>query len=103
MSKRDCRKIGKSAKIFLIAFIILSSVALGGLIWDIYNHYNYKIIGEETANELCQKITGNDGAIARDYWDYTTYNKRIENGQIVCVTLSNDSTQNIIIIMENGK
>jgi len=55
----------------------------------------YITINQETANDLCIHLTGNETAIAKDWWNYQ--NKPIDKGQIVCELPSYDSTHNIVV------
>lgn len=58
-------------------------------------------ISQETGNELCVAVTGNESSIAQDSWDYQGEDDRIEKGKLVCELPSYDSTHNIVIKMNN--
>ena len=74
---------------FLIGFLFLL------IIFAIVDGNSIKI-SQETANDLCIQVTGNETAIAKDWGDYAIP-KPIERGQIVCELPSFDSTHNIVV------
>jgi len=54
-------------------------------------------ISQETGDDICRNLTNNTDAVARDYESYSSLDKPIKNGGIVCELPSYDSTQNIVI------
>lgn len=55
-------------------------------------------LSQETADDICRQLTGNETAIAED----SSSNVDVPSGKLRCVLPSFDSTQNIIII-ENSE
>ena len=74
--------------IMLLAGAFIGSLLTGFVMSDIGID-----ISQETGNDICRQLTGNESAIAEDDWD--TSNDI--GGKLVCVTPSYDSTQNIIV------
>ena len=50
------------------------------------------MISQETADDICKQLTGNDSTIAED-----ESNSKLYGGKLICLTPSYDETQNIII------
>lgn len=50
-------------------------------------------ISQDTGDDICRQLTGDELAIAQDNWD----TQDASNGKLVCVLSSYDSTQNIVI------
>ncbi len=55
-------------------------------------------ISQETADDICRQLTGNESAVGED-----TYNDGIRrnSGKLICVTPSYDATQNIVFKQNN--
>ncbi len=51
-------------------------------------------IDMETANDICKQLTGNESSVAKDSWKDDVVGNE---GKLICITPSFDSTQNIII------
>lgn len=77
----------------ILMIVLMDMVSSGKILY--FLEEDSKMINQETANDLCIKITGNESTIAKDYWDYSQ--PTIKKGQIVCELPSYDSTQNIIV------
>ncbi len=59
-------------------------------------------INQQTGNDFCIQITGDENAIAKDWWSYgQNENRPIEKGQLVCEIPSYDSTHNIVVKKNN--
>ena len=73
-------------------------VALGifCLVGQVEPTNKYITISQETADDLCIGLTGNESAIAIDGW-HKSSEGIIEKGQITCEIPSYDSTHNIVI------
>lgn len=55
-------------------------------------------ISQETADDVCRQLTGNESAVAED-----TYGGDVEgnSGRLICITPSYDATQNIVFKQNN--
>ena len=88
---------------------IILGLCIMGIVWLVVSSDNtYLKISQETGDEMCQNLVGNETAIAKDYWDYSAKvftsgslyyrgKKLIEKGGIVCELPSFDATHNIVI------
>ena len=86
---------------------IVIGMLLGGWVgsYDPLVH-PYKILDQDTANDLCKEITGIDGTIAKDWYDYNTNKlsdrknmpEGLTKGKIACIIPTYDHNQNIQIV-----
>jgi len=80
---------------------ILLGLCLMGIIWlavgETKTSGSYLKISQETGDEICQNLVGNETAIAKDWWDYEAGKEPIEKGGIVCELPSFDATHNIVV------
>ena len=92
------------SKIDIVSIIIGLSllfglgIAVGGAIEDLTTDIE---LSHETADVICQKLTGNETAIAKDYGDFFNEEKPIEEGELYCQLPSYDSTQKIKVGVGN--
>ncbi len=54
-------------------------------------------ISQQTGNDFCAEVTGNESSVAKDWWDYAAGREPIQKGGLVCELPSYDSTHNIVI------
>ncbi len=89
--EKDCvDKVMDTSLIVLgsVALILIGIVIGQGLV-DVK-------LTQETADDICQQLTGNFTAVASE-----SYNEGLDRGKLICTTPSFDSAQNIIIKSNN--
>jgi len=86
--------------IFAAAVAFLLGMAITLIIYSSMER-NYIKISQETADDICYQLTGNESVVAKDYWDFSNdgiEGHPIEKGKLVCELPSYDSTQNIVVM-----
>lgn len=78
-------KIGCGDIVCLIIVVLIMGILFTGLCF-IYHIYSNIFINQETANDICHNLSGNDYSIANS-----------KNGKLICEIPTYDSTTNIII------
>lgn len=77
--------------IYAICFVVLAFCFLCFLIGIVVVQNNRIVLSQETADVICQKLTGNESAIAKDRWDFGDESP-IESGELYCQIPSYDET-----------
>jgi len=77
-------------------FMFIMGLMIGFFFTCMFASINGIDISQETGDDICRQLTGNESAIAEDRALI-----EIDGGKLICVTPSYDSTQNIIIERNN--
>ena len=56
-------------------------------------------ISQETGDDICKSLTGNESAVAEDSWD----NGELNGGKLGCVMPTYDATHNIVFSLNTGE
>ena len=74
---------------FLFLCVIGVGICIGATIADGGKDIE---VSQETADKICLEITGEEGVVAKDWWDYGYGKEPMEKGELYCQLPSYDET-----------